>query len=246
MYPSINIGSVAFPTAGLVYIFGVYVCLALLEKSAGRIKQNPETLYALGTIVVAVGVIAARLFFVGEYWAAYRSNLLAIVWPLNSGYNNWAGVLAGAAAGFFYARWKRLTAADTLDALAPGLLAGFIVISLADFLGGPGYGTTSSLPWAVSQFGIARHPVQLYEILFALLAFGVWWHLTKRPYPPGAPFLWATALYSAGRLFTDAYRANTPLTPQGFHLWQIAAFVMLLLSLLFLRKTIASEASPPG
>lgn len=243
MFPTINIGSAAFPTAGLVYIFGVYACLALLEKSASRIRQDPETIYALGTVMIATGVVAARLFFVGEYWGAYRDNLLGIFWPLNSGYNRWAGVLIGVTAGFFYARWKQLPPGATLDALAPGLLAGFVVISLADFLGGPGYGTTSNLPWAVSQFGIARHPVQLYEILFAILAMSAWWHLSSHGYAPGVPFLWTAAVYSAGRLFSDAFRANAPLTPQGLHVWQLVAFAVLLVSLILLRKTVA-PASP--
>lgn len=238
MIPSINIGPLAIPTAGLLYIFGAYICLEIIEKTAVRLKQNATDIYTLGVLTLAAGIVGARLVFVTEYWAAFRQSLLSIIWPLNTGYNVWAGVFIGAAAGFFYARAKRLPPAATADALLPGLLVGFLVISLADFLAGPGYGTISRLPWAISQFGIKRHPVQIYEILLAVLALLVWWRVTGKPYRAGVPFLMATAVYAAGRLFTDAYRANTLLLPNGLHLWQIVAFGVLVTVVFLLRFTL--------
>ena len=79
MYPIINIGPLAFPTTGLVIIFGAYLCLTLAEKSAIRLKQNHVTLYSLATIGLLAGFVGARLAFVVEYWAAFRENLLGIV-----------------------------------------------------------------------------------------------------------------------------------------------------------------------
>src|SRR5690606_28581398 len=97
-----------------------------------------------------------------------------------SGFNLWAGVFVGVAAAFFYGRARQLDAGDSLDALAPGLLVAAISISLADFLAGPGYGTEANLPWSISLFGIARHPVQIYEIVIALLALAVWRFALRR------------------------------------------------------------------
>jgi prolipoprotein diacylglyceryltransferase len=114
------------------------------------------------------------------------------------------------------------------------LIIGLMVVSLADFLGGPGLGTLTSVPWGMSQFGIRRHAVQLYELSIGAAALLLWWQLSKQPGKAGQMVLGVTAVYSTGRLFFDAYRANTPLTANGYHILQIIMLVILLTSLFLL------------
>ena len=135
------------------------------EERAKALDYEPETYYALATTVALAGFIGARLVFVLLHWPSYDDNLLGIVWPLTTGYNAFGGALIGAAAGFFYGRWRRLRLWPTLDVLAPGLLVFLIAVSVADFLGGAGYGSLTSMPWGVTTFGVRRHAVQLYDCL---------------------------------------------------------------------------------
>lgn len=241
MLPTLQLGPFAFPTAGLVYIFGAYVCLLVIERAAMRLRLNYTAVYALGTVVLFAGLVGARALFVAEYWAAFRQNLLGIIWPLNTGYNVWGGLLIGAAAGFFYGRYKQFPTAKTLDALAPGLIMALMVVSLADFLAGPGFGALTDMPWGVSQFGVRRHPVQLYEILVGATALLAWLRATQQPSVAGRPFLVVTAVYSAGRLFVDAYRANAWLTAGGLHVLQIVALILLVASLFWLGYKLPQE-----
>ncbi len=236
MFPTIHIGPFVFPTAGIVYLLGIYAALTLVERAAKRLALNVEATYGLAVVALVTGVVAARLAFVAEYWASFSQNLLSIIWPLTSGYTVAAGLFLGAAAAFFYGRYKQLPLWPTLDALMPGLLTAVITISLADFLAGPGYGTLTSVPWGMSVFGIRRHPVQLYEIVLGVAALGVWWLAVKRQAPAGQPFLLALALYSAGRLFLDAYRDNAWLTADGYHILQIMALVVLVGCLVLLGR----------
>ncbi len=240
MYPSINLGGFALPTAGLLYIFGAYFALSVIEKTAVRVKHDAEEIYALGTVTLVAGVVGARLVFVSEYWAAFSTNLLSIIWPLNTGYNTWAGLFIALVAGFFYARGKQMPAAKTLDAIGPGLVFGLMIISLKDFLAGPGYGVVSTVPWAISQFGISRHPVQIYELIAGLIALGIWWQMTRHSAQDGLPFLVTTAVYSASRLYLDAFRDNAWLTTNGLHMWQIVSFIFLIVSIFFLRNYLPS------
>lgn len=234
MYPTIHIGNLAFPTAGLLYIAGAFLCLSVIEQAALRLRQNQAEVYALATAVLFSGIIGARLFFVADYWAAFRANPLTIIWPLNTGYNLAGGLVVGLVVGFFYGRYKQLPPLATLDALIPGVITLLAIISLADFLAGPGYGVITNMPWGVSQFGIRRHPVQLYEVAAALAALFAWWRLHPGAYAPGWLFFATTAVYTAGRLLVDAYRANAWTTPGGWHIVQIACLIILLLSLLWL------------
>lgn len=236
MLPTINVGPLVISSASLVYIIGVWLALLAVEKAAAHLELNVPWTYNLATIGLASGFVAARLAFVATYWSAYRDNLLGIIWPLTSGFNLWAGLLVGCFAAFFYGRARNLEPRSTLDALVPGLLIGFMTVSLADFLGGPGYGVETDLPWAISLFGIERHPVQIYELLAGILAMGTWLTYRSKVDFSGQLFLIATAVYSAGRLIVDAYRANAILTDGGYHIVQLVALIVLMSAILLLMR----------
>ena len=236
MLPTVSIGPAVIPTASLSVILGLWVSLSLVERGARALKLNVALIYGVASTGLIAGILAARLTFVALHWSAYQENLLGIIWPINSGFTPWGGLLIGAAAALFYARLRQAPPAATLDALIPGIIAGLIFISLADFLGGPGYGTTTNLPWGISQYGVRRHPVQLYEIVVGLTALAVWWGSIPPRHPAGSLFLLTTSIYSAGRLFVDAFRANAWLTSSGFHVLQIAALILTLVCLILLAR----------
>ncbi len=245
MFPTISIGSLSFPTAGLVILIGTWLCLTLVERTADRIEQNRELIFGVAATAVFTGFIGARLTFVAQYWSAFSQHLLSIIWPLNMGYNLWGGVLLGLAGAFFYARAKRLVPLPTLDALAPGIVLGLMVISLADFVGGPGYGSLTAVPWGITQFGLRRHPVQVYELLVGGLALFAWWRTSQKAgYAVGRPFLLTTAVYSAGRLFVDAFRDNAWVIEGGYHVWQIVSLLILLAALFQISQTFSNVPEP--
>lgn len=236
MYPTLNIANFVLPTSGLTIILGAWLCLTLIEKSAKWLNLDVNTTYTLAVVALFAGFIGARLTFVVQYWSAFQESLTSILWPLTSGYNPLGGIIIGAVAAFFYGRVKNLPLAATLDALAPGLILGLMVISLADFLGGPGYGTLTAVPWGISQYGVRRHPVQLYELLAGLLALLAWWHLLPRRHYAGQLFLSAITIYSAARLLLDAFRDNTWLLSAGYHGWQILSFIIMIAGLVLLAR----------
>ncbi|MFZ0545013.1 MAG: prolipoprotein diacylglyceryl transferase family protein [Candidatus Promineifilaceae bacterium] len=242
MFPTLSLGPVVLPTAGIVYILGVWLLLSVIEKAAKALNLNVEATYNLATLTLVVGLIGARVIFVALHWSAYQENLIGIVWPLTSGFDIWGGLIFGLAAAFFYGRYRQLPPFATLDALLPGLLIAFIIISLADFLGGPGYGKETSLFWGIDLFGIRRHPVQIYEIVVGVLALTAWWRTLPHRTFDGQLFLIGTAVYSAGRLLVDAFRANAWLTNSGYHVLQILSLFILLASLLILARK--QSASP--
>ena len=239
MLPFLNLGPLALPTGPLVYLLGVWLALFAVDRAARRLRLDAERHYALATTAVLAGFIGARLVFVLLHWSSYDDNLLGIVWPLTTGYSAIGGGPLRGAAGRFFPPRRRVGPPAAPAAPAPGLLVFLIAVSLADFLGGAGYGSLTSMPWGVTVFGVRRHAVQLYEALAGVVALGVWWaatsDLTGLPRPvrsnrAGRPFLWATAAYAGGRLLVDAYRENAALV-SGFHVTQIVALVVLLLAL---------------
>ncbi|GJM40066.1 MAG: prolipoprotein diacylglyceryl transferase [Ardenticatenaceae bacterium] len=244
MFPTLNIGGLVFPTAGLIIILGAWLGLTLVERTAVRVQQNQERIYGVAATAVFVGFIGARLTFVLQYWSAFSQNLLNIIWPINTGYNVWGGLVLGFIGSFFYARTKRLQLFSTADALLPGIVFGLMVVSLADFAGGPGFGTLTNVPWGVAQFGVRRHPVQLYELLVGAVALFIWWRETRPGvYEVGRPFLLGTAVYSAGRLFFDAFRDDPLTVGDGYRVLQIVSLTILLLVLFQIGRTVRSTVN---
>lgn len=244
MFPTVNVGPLAFPTKALIYLLGAWLALTVAERAARRLEVNADRVYGLATTALIAGFVGARLVFVAIYWSSYQDNLLTIVWPLNSGFNLWGGLLIGGAAAFFYGRYHQLRPWPMLDALAPALLVALIAVSLADFLAGPGFGTLTSLPWGITQFGVRRHPVQIYEILVGIVALVAWRQVLPYRSFPGQLFLLSAALYSGGRLFVDAYRENAWLTGDGFHVLQIISLVVMLAALYLLGRFSRAQATP--
>jgi len=242
MLPYLNIGPIGLPTAPLLYLLGIWLALYAVDRAARRLGRDPESHYALASVALLGGFIGARLVFVLLHWSSYDDNLLGIVWPLTSGYNAVGGVLIGLAAAFFYGRWRDLALRPTLDVLAPGAIVFLMAVSLAEFLGGAGYGSLTSLPWGINQFGVRRHAVQLYEVLVGVTALVAWWAVASPRFKrvEGRPFLVATAVYAAGRLFVDAFKETTPLAGGGFHLVQIASLVVLVAALFVLARLSAT------
>jgi phosphatidylglycerol:prolipoprotein diacylglycerol transferase len=246
MYPAINLGPLVLPTAPFVTIIGAWICLALAERTAGRLGLDREAMSSLVTWGIVAGFVGARLTFVALYWPAYQDNLLGIIWPLNSGFNLWGGLFFGLAAMFFYGRYKQLAAAPYLDALAPVAVTGLAFASLADFLGGSGFGTNTTMPWGIDSYGIRRHPVQLYEIGVALLALAAWLTMARRRAFDGQLFLITTAVYCFGRLLVDAFRANTWITAGGWHGLQILCLAATLAAMFLLMRGAGQADVSPG
>jgi phosphatidylglycerol---prolipoprotein diacylglyceryl transferase len=245
MFPAINLGPLVLPTAAFTFIIGIWASLTVAERSARRLGIDPDLMVSLVTYGLVAGFVGARLTFVILYWPAYQNNLLGIVWPLNSGFSPWGGLFFGGAAMFFYGRYKQLPADDYLDALAPVLVTALLFASLADFLGGPGFGTFTNAPWGIENFGIRRHPVQLYEIGVAIAALLAWWLMLDRRAFEGQLFLVTMAVYCFGRLFVDAFRANTWILSGGWHGLQILCLLGTLAAvfLLLRRQPVKGETA---
>jgi phosphatidylglycerol:prolipoprotein diacylglycerol transferase len=236
MYPAINLGPLVLPTMAVTILIGVWVCLTIAERIAHNLGLDADIMSGLVTTGFIAGFIGARLAFVFLYWPAYQDNLLGIIWPINSGFNVWGGIFFGAAAMFFYGRAKQIQAAPYLDALAPVFIIGLIFVSLADFLGGPGFGTFTQMPWGIESYDMRRHPVQLYEIAAGAIALLAWWYFQKRRLFEGQLFLITTVVYGLGRLLVDAYRANTWIVPGGWHGLQILCLLAVLAALFLLMR----------
>lgn len=226
MLRTILIAGVSLPVKPLLALAALYAALWLAARLARARGLDGDHLWNLGFVSAIATLIGGRLAYVVQFWSAYQHDPLAIV-SLRPGTLAWTpGLLIGLLAGWLYVRRLRLPLLTVLDALAPGILLGLAILSLADFLAGDAYGAPATLPWAVDVWGARRHPVQLYQLgaeVLALLA------VLRRPATwPGQRAWLALFLYALSRLLCDAFRGDSLLLADGFRAEQLIALAVAL------------------
>jgi len=158
---------------------GVLCALALCLRTSRLAGVNPNLVWNLCIVALFAALIGSRLLLIAVNWPALRAHpawlfgLAMVHHPLLTAA---AGLVAGAAA-LLYARSKRMPLRATADALAAPIALGLACEQLGALMAGSGFGTETSVPWAVvftnplaaqwsgAPLGVALHPVEAYAAL---------------------------------------------------------------------------------
>lgn len=142
-------------------------------------------------------------------------------------------IVGGLIGGLFAVEWakKRLgISARTGDLFALPLCVGIAIGRIGCFLTGledHTAGVATALPWGVNfGDGIARHPAQLYEVLFVLALGAFLWRRMQKPYAAGEIFKFFMVAYSAFRFLCDFLKPDVHFA--GLSAIQWASLAMLL------------------
>ncbi|HXF83501.1 MAG TPA: prolipoprotein diacylglyceryl transferase family protein, partial [bacterium] len=97
--------------------------------------------------------------------------------------------------------------ADTVVWVVP---LGNIFVRFGNFMNGELYGDPTTLPWGVTFPGVPapRHPLQLYEMVFAAIILAVTLPRAARRRFPGEMFWLVLTLTSIGRILLDLLRSE--------------------------------------
>ncbi len=177
MHPVLfNIGAVLVPSYGVLAALGVVLALVLAQRTARVAGLNGAQVWNLCVVALFAALVVQRLVLVAANWSELRTHpswmlgLAMIHHPLLAA----TGALAGGASGLVYARWHRMLLRTTADVLAAPLALGLACEQLGALMAGAGYGTETSVRWAVTYtnplaahwsgtpLGIPLHPVQAY------------------------------------------------------------------------------------
>jgi phosphatidylglycerol---prolipoprotein diacylglyceryl transferase len=241
MFPVIHLGPLTIQARGLILLAAFWLAAEAAERGAKRLGVRGDVVYSLAFIAAIAGLIGARLGYVLEHWAAYQSDLIAIVALNFNTLSPLAGVVTGVVAAYLYARRKGVANRRLLDALTPGFIVFAAGLALADLASGDAYGAPSSLPWAIELWGAARHPTQIYQLI-AIGVIAVIVLKADRPFD-GARFGLFVALYAGSHLFIEAFRGDSE-TIAGVRTAQLWSLIIMLSALIVLRKWARIAAIP--
>jgi len=230
---------------------------------------NEEAAYDLTLYIMIGSVILARAAFELVYnYKDFFQNPISFFYFWQGGMSFHGGVIGGALAGLYYCRKKKIDFYDIGDivALPLALMLGFGRI--ANFLNGELVGTVTNVPWCVDfGDGLCRHPSQLYEaakidgatawqrfrnvtlplirpVMIPAITLGIVWTFNN------LNIVWLVS--NAGEpsdqthiLVSFVYKAAFNLYRYGYAaaLSMIIFFILLIFSLVFMRRTKATEGA---
>lgn len=220
----------------ILLLAALWLGLSLSEK---RVERHGISKDALNNIVYysIIGyIVGGRIIFALVNLSTFMRSPLSI-FSVNVDLFDPVGALAIALlVGFIFGQRQKLPLWPTLDALTPLLATLAIGLSLSHLAAGTAFGEPTNLPWGIDLWNAMRHPSQIYELIAALLIFGLIW-FGKTDSPVGFSFLLFTAMTAGARLLLEGFRGDSTLIFGGVRLAQVIAW-MVLTAALFTSESI--------
>ncbi len=216
----VQLGPITIRYYGLMYIIAIAIGFYLLCKEARRknLSLTTESLLDLLLLTIPLALIAARLYYVVfrlDYYGRFPLDIFKI-WE--GGLAIHGGVLGGALAIFWFARWKRVKFWALADAIVPSLILGQAIGRIGNLMNGDAYGTPTTLPWGIrfpadspagmAYPGLATHPSMIYEMILNVAIFAYLWAIRKRGYKDGFSAAMYFILYAVARSIVSLTRGD--------------------------------------
>ncbi len=195
----IQLGSFPIGTYGLMLALGFFAGTALAKRQGRLDGLEGEVIPDLAITLLLAGILGAKLVLILVEMVQGRMTFGEVftLATLRAGGHIHGGIILGAAAFFWKVRPSTgLPVPKVGDALVPGVALGQAIGRLGCFAAGCCFGTTCTLPWAVTfrdphaaelsgtPLGIPLHPVQLYTFLANLAVVAILlWARPKRRFP---------------------------------------------------------------
>lgn len=213
---------VLFTIAGFeVHTYGVAAGLGLFLGILGAVWLGtrdglPSTrLWDVGLVLIAGGVLGARLEYVRTHWDHFAADPARVLAFRDGGLVFYGGFVL-AVLGLMVYTWARgLGVLRTLDVFAPMVPFGHAIGRLGCFAAGCCFGAPTDVPWAVvfppgseAPAGVPLHPTQLYEAGYSLVvAVVLAWLLPRRRFD-GQVFGLLLVVVPALRAVNEVFRGD--------------------------------------
>jgi phosphatidylglycerol:prolipoprotein diacylglycerol transferase len=234
--PMPYLGPILINWYGITMALGFLVAGYLAWRSAPRYNVPREKVESLMIWLIVGVVVGARVYFlVQNDFASYLSEPWRMLAVWEGGLAFFGGLFGAILAAFLFTLKEKLSFARVADLFAPFIPIGAAIGRTTCGLAGMDYGTPTNLPWGVvytnpNSFapidGVARHPVQFYEMFGDLIIAGILLKLRGR-LPDGVLFLTYLILFAALRFLLFFARGDVPEVALGLKNGQLTALAIL-------------------
>jgi phosphatidylglycerol:prolipoprotein diacylglycerol transferase len=222
--PDVVIGPLRFSWHSFFSFVGMVIGGTFSVRIA-RYLVRDERIYPFAFLVIAGGIVGARIAHVIDNWPTYAGDPLRIVDLSKGGIGTMGAPIGSSIAGYFACRWLRLPMGFMFDISVIGIALGEAIGRIGDVINGEHHGTPcSGLPWCVrytspSTLGQATpvHPIGIYDGLLMLAIFVVifWYWRRVRGQPPESRVYWAYLLGLGAGRFLESFVREDPVVLFG-------------------------------
>lgn len=215
----------------ILLLAALWLGLALSEKRAERYHISKDAINNIVFYSLFGYILGGRILYVLSNLPAFAQSPLSTFSINLDLFDPLAAMATAVIVGVIYGYRQKLPLWSTLDVLTPLFAMLAIGLSLAHLAAGSAFGSPTNVPWGTELWNATRHPTQIYELMAAIVIFGLLW-VRKPNRPAGSDFLLFAALTAGARLFLEAFRGDSTLIFGGLRIAQIIAWIVLVLTLL--------------
>lgn len=205
----VHIGPIVIRWYGVMMAVTILTALWVASRVGPLVGVGREQIDRIAVPFILLAFAGARIGYVVSHPAEF-THPLEILRLDHGGLTSHGAIVGGLIALWWGVRRSGVRLWDFADATVWVIPIGNVFVRFGNFMNGELYGDRTTLPWAVTFPGIpgARHPLQLYEMLLALVILAVTLPLVKRRAFSGQLFWTVVVLTSLGRIALDLLRSE--------------------------------------
>ena len=228
---TVNVDPVAFSIGSFdVYWYGIIIAAAMIlcgflaVKHCSSNRFSEDVIYDILLVSLPSAIVGARLYYVLCEWDYYSADLRRIFDTRSGGLAVYGGIIGAFIGAFILLRIKKIPFSTCVDYCVVYIPLGQAIGRWGNFFNQEAFGTTTTLPWAMTSDKISRylsvycpeldssmpvHPTFFYESFCNLILFfillAVRRHSTRR-FDTLSMYM---IVYGAVRFFIEGLRTDS-------------------------------------
>lgn len=217
---------------GILISLGIFLGIIVATARAKKEGLYSDVIIDLSLIAVPAAIIGARIYYVIFSWGYYSKNVKEILNFREGGLAIHGAIIAGAIAGYFFCKYKKIKFWTLADITAPSIILGQAIGRWGNFVNQEAHGGPTNLPWGIIVNGVKVHPTFLYESIWNFIVFGLLLSFSKKKKYDGQIFILYIILYSIARFFIEGLRTDS-LMFGPFRIAQLISILSIVSALIF-------------
>lgn len=209
-------GAIAFTVGGfeirwygILIAAGMLIAILIAARRAKIYGIDEDTALDAAIVMIPVGIIGARLYYILFNWSYYKGDIMKILDMRSGGLAIHGGLIFGVLALWLLCRKRKTPLIEMLDLYFPVVALAQAIGRWGNFFNEEAHGVETALPWAQLIDGKYYHPAFLYESIWCLIIFIVLSRLYKNRKFPGQIAALYGIMYSAERFFVEGLRTDS-------------------------------------
>ena len=215
-------------------VTGMALAVWLASREEKRVGLPKDTILDLALLLLPMGIVGARLYYVAFKWEEYAADPLSILYIWNGGLAIYGGILGGALAAFLFSRRRRISLAKLADIIIPGVVLAQGIGRWGNFFNSEAFGIeTPSAFWrffpASVRIGDTWHLATFfYESALDVAIFAWLWARRKTRRHSGDTLVAYLLLYGAARMLIEGLRTDSLYIGGTLRVSQVLSALMVL------------------